>query len=90
MGTTFTFGATPTTPTPLIAPATMPAMCVPWNWLSVQAVPALTLGPRATKSRAFPQSTLALRSTCVESIPESMMPTSTCGDPAWTPCDEVR
>ena len=32
-----TFGATPTTPRPLRRAATMPATCVPWNWLSTHA-----------------------------------------------------
>jgi len=28
------FGATPTVPTPFACAATIPATCVPWNWLS--------------------------------------------------------
>lgn len=30
----FTFGATPTMPTPFDAAATVPAVCVPWPFLS--------------------------------------------------------
>src|SRR5688572_16245369 len=83
---TFTPGATPAMPTPLMAPAIVPATWVPWSEVvGLQAATLVSTTPprhEALCSNAICEA----RSGCVGEMPESSTPTTTDGSPVVTEC----
>ena len=81
---TFTPGATPATPTPLIAAAIVPATCVPWlDVVGFQAASDVsTTPPRQDALLSF--AICVARSGWVLEMPLSSTPTTTFGLPVVT------
>ena len=81
----FTFGATPTMPTPFDAAAIVPAVCVPWP-LSSFAAAAPGTGAPLRQFALSASDTFGARSGWWKSRPVSMSPTSTDGLPPVIAC----
>lgn len=79
----FTPGATPMTPLPFLAAATVPATCVPWVPTSRQA-PVRASGLPYAQDAESAALKFGARSWCWSSTPVSRMPTLTEAEPVVT------